>query len=304
VKIKEYEKKEAILAGRNSYSKTDESVTFMRTKEDHMKNGQLKPCYNIQFSTSDKFVVNYSLGQTTADTTLYSQHIENYQSLYGCYPDNDTADAGYGSEENYEFLEEQGVEAFVKYSRFHGEQKPKNKKAPSKVENLHYNEQEDCYYCPMGQKMACVGKQKRKTRTGFEQEIFVYQAQNCKGCPMRKVCHKAKGNRKVYRNKRLERYKAIARQKLTSEEGKRKRGQRCVDVEGTFGQLKHNKNFRRFSLRGLEKVHLETGILAISMNLDRAAKKLKRAAMGEVCPLGSVLEKSSQNKAKLAPKTA
>jgi len=304
VKIKEYEKKEAILAGRNSYSKTDESVTFMRTKEDHMKNGQLKPCYNIQFSTSDKFVVNYSLGQTTADTTLYSQHIENYQSLYGCYPDNDTADAGYGSEENYEFLEEQGVEAFVKYSRFHGEQKPKNKKDPSKVENLHYNEQEDCYYCPMGQKMACVGKQKRKTRTGFEQEIFVYQAQNCKGCPMRKVCHKAKGNRKVYRNKRLERYKAIARQKLTSEEGKRKRGQRCVDVEGTFGQLKHNKNFRRFSLRGLEKVHLETGILAISMNLDRAAKKLKRAAMGEVCPLGSVLEKSSQNKAKLAPKTA
>ena len=121
---------------------------------------------------------------------------------------------------------------------------------------------------------------------------------------MRNVCHKAKGNRKVYRNKRLEKYKEIARQKLNSELGKKKRGQRCVDVEGTFGQLKHNKNFRRFSLRGLEKVNIETGFLALSINLDRAAKKLKSAAMGEVCPLASYLENNSPNNPKLAAKTA
>src|SRR5690606_8129805 len=59
-KLEEYAQKEQILAGRNSYSKTDQDATFMRMKEDHMKNGQLKPAYNLQLSTSGQFVVNYS----------------------------------------------------------------------------------------------------------------------------------------------------------------------------------------------------------------------------------------------------
>lgn len=70
-KLAEYEKKEALLAGRNNYSKTDTDATFMRTKDDHMKNGQLKPCYNVQFSTSNQVVVSYTVGQTSTDTTLY-----------------------------------------------------------------------------------------------------------------------------------------------------------------------------------------------------------------------------------------
>ncbi|ETJ15891.1 transposase, partial [human gut metagenome] len=28
---------------------TDKDATFMRMKEDHMRNGQLKPAYNVQF---------------------------------------------------------------------------------------------------------------------------------------------------------------------------------------------------------------------------------------------------------------
>src|SRR5665647_3399589 len=55
-----YEQQEAILGERNSYSKTDTGATFMRMKEDHMKNGQLKPGYNVQISTSNQFIVNYT----------------------------------------------------------------------------------------------------------------------------------------------------------------------------------------------------------------------------------------------------
>jgi hypothetical protein len=51
--IARYERQEAILCERNSYSKTDTEATFMRMKEDPMKNGQLKLGYNVQISTSN-----------------------------------------------------------------------------------------------------------------------------------------------------------------------------------------------------------------------------------------------------------
>jgi len=56
--LERYEQQEKILQGRNSYSKTDPDATFMRIKEDYMRNGQLKPAYNVQISTNDQFITN------------------------------------------------------------------------------------------------------------------------------------------------------------------------------------------------------------------------------------------------------
>lgn len=104
--LERYEQQEKILQGRNSYSKTDPDATFMRMKEDYMRNKQLKPAYNVQISTNDQFITNYSLHQTTSDTTTYIEHLEQYKSLYGLYPKESIADAGYGSEENYLYAQE------------------------------------------------------------------------------------------------------------------------------------------------------------------------------------------------------
>lgn len=60
------------------------------------------------------------------------------------------ADAGYGSEENYEMLEKATIEAFVKFSYFHKEQKRSFKNNPFGVQNLFYNQENDFYVCPMG----------------------------------------------------------------------------------------------------------------------------------------------------------
>ncbi len=51
-------------------------------------------------------------------------------------------------------------------------------------------------------------------------------------------------------NHKLNRLKAVAREKLLSPEGIAKRKQRCYDVEPVFGNIKQNKNFKRFMLRG------------------------------------------------------
>lgn len=120
--LDKYEAQEKILNGRNSYSKTDPDATFMRMKEDHMKNGQLKAAYNVQLSTNSQYIVDYSIHPNPTDTTTLPKHIAQHKAHYKEYPQSLTADAGYGSEENYAYLESNQVEAYIKYAGFDKQQ--------------------------------------------------------------------------------------------------------------------------------------------------------------------------------------
>jgi len=88
---------------------------------------------------------------------------------------------------------------------------------------------------------------------------------------MRDLCTKAKGNRKIRISFRLLKYRQQARMNLTSEEGVRLRAKRSVEVETVFGHQKHNMGFRRFHLRGLEKVKTEWGLVSIAHNMQKLA---------------------------------
>ena len=275
-KLKEYDEREGQMAGRNSLSKTDPDATFMRMKEDHMLNGQLKPGYNVQASTSRQYIVDYTLGQTTTDTTLMKGHIDDFIASYGAPPESLTADAGYGSEENYLYLEEMGITPYVKYGYFDKEQteeknkdrknhKPSNPFHPDK---LPYNELADTYTCPMGQRMKYIGQKNRRTKTGHLQTHRLYKAQNCTGCPMRGPCHKAVGDRIIERSPNLIRCKQRVKELLNSDVGIKKRKQRW-QVEAVFGNIKQDKGFKRFNLRGVDKTSTEFGLIALAHNLQK-----------------------------------
>lgn len=272
--LEKYEKQEEILAGRGSYSKTDPDATFMRMKDDHMQNGQLKPGYNVQVSSESQFVVHYTLHQTTNDFNTLKPHLENFESLYEFLPKQLTADAGYGSEENYELLEQKQIETYVKYNTFDKEQgvlKSKRKKVNEDFhrESLYYNQEQDNYICPMGQTMQKIGERKRKTKSGYQQNSSIYSAQNCNGCPLRGSCFGAKGNRIVERNHALERHKLKIKENLLSEVGEKKRRQRTADVEPVFAHIKSNRNFKRFTHIGIEKAELGFGLHAMAHNLRK-----------------------------------
>jgi len=270
--LNKYEQQQQILGQRNSYSKTDPDATFMRMKEDHMGNGQLKPGYNWQISTNDQYILSYSIHQNPTDTTTLSAHMERFRQLHGTLPEVLVADSGYGSEQNYEYLEQNDVNAYVKYNHFHKEQSGEHlKNNPFHQDHLHYNAQLDRFYCPIGQPMELADEKTRKTENGYKQKIKVYQAKNCTGCPLAGVCHKSEGNRRIEVNHVLKKYRQQARQKLLSEEGVRYRKQRPADVEAVFGNIKHNHNFKRFMLRGIDKVEIEAGLLAIAHNLRKRA---------------------------------
>lgn len=272
--LDKYKEQEKTLAGRGSYSKTDPDATFMRMKDDHMQNGQLKPGYNVQLSSESQFVIHYTLHQTTNDLNTLKPHLDTFESLYEFLPEQLTADAGYGSEENYEFLEEKGIGTYVKYSTFDKEQgilksKRKKKNEDFHRDKLYYNHEQDHYICPMGQPMENIGERKGKTKSGYLQKSSMYQAQNCQGCPLRTGCFKAKGNRIVERNQALEGYKEKVKENLLSEMGIIKRRQRTADVEPVFAHIKSNRNFNRFTHRGIEKVELEFGLHALAHNLRK-----------------------------------
>jgi len=288
-KLVGYEKDLELLGERNSYSKTDPDATFMRMKEDHMMNGQLKPAYNPQISTENQIITHVSIHQTPGDTTTLKAHLDGFEEMYDKQSKEIVADAGYGSEENYEILEDKDVEAYVKYNYFHKEQKRKIKNNPFLVQNLFYNSEQDFYVCPMGQRMENIGQGKRISSNGYESQITYYQAQKCDGCPLRTLCHQAKGNRRIEINHRLNYLKKQAREKLTSEKGLQHRSKRPIEVEAVFGQLKCNNKFNRFTFIGLEKVEMEFLLMAIGHNFRKVKAKTGENDLknGNKCPIKS-----------------
>ena len=278
-KLNEYDSRLEQMDGRNSMSKTDSDATFMRMKEDAMNNGQTKPGYNLQISSENQFITDFALFPNPTDTLTLIPFFNSFLDRYGHLPSVAVADSGYGSEENYRFMDEAGMEAYVKYNRFHLEQRPRYKPNPFHHDNFHYNADEDYHVCPMGQHMTRIGTARSKTASGYQSESARYRAQNCQGCPLRCLCYKARGDRRTIEvNHRLNEYKRKARELLTSEEGLKHRGRRCIEPEAVFGQMKFNMAYRRFRHFGKDKVTMDFAFFAIAFNIKKMCSKIAKQA--------------------------
>jgi transposase len=269
--LDKYERQEAIIGTeRRSYSKTDLDATFMRLKEDHMRNGQLKPAYNLQLSSNNQYITNYTLHQHATDTNTLVSHLQQFIKDYKVKPTTVTADAGYGSEKNYQWLENKRITAYVKHNAFDRNQNSRIRaKKPYSTDKLSYNAEKDQFLCPSGKAMKNIGSYQTQPKNGFSQTLTKYQAKNCNGCPLREQCHQQKGNRIIEVNHNLNRLRSKADKRLNTTKGIEKRKQRCVEIESVFGNIKQNHHFRRFMLRGIDKVSIETGLIAIAHNIRK-----------------------------------
>jgi transposase len=276
-RMERYEADLADMGDRNSLSKTDRDATFMRMKEDHMLNGQLKAGYNVQNGTENQFVLHCTVHQRPGDTACMLPHLESFRETYGRLPAAVCADAGYGSEQNYEALEAEGVTAYVKYGMFHKEQKRSWKADPSKTSNWTYDADADEWTCGAGRTLSRVATRRRRSDLGYETVLGVYECADCSGCEHVSRCIRTEGAafRRFEVSAKLVRYKKRAAELLTSEEGREMRKRRATDVETVFGDLKRNWNFRRFTLRGLEKVAHEWRLLMMGHNVRKLARALE-----------------------------
>jgi transposase len=268
-RLKRYEEYEKTFAGRNSFSKTDKDSTFMRMKDDYMKNGQLKAGYNIQIGTENQFMLNYSVHQKTTDTSLLIPHFKELNKDLKRFPKNVIADAGYGSEENYEYLKREKIKGYVKYNMFRIEDTKKFKKDIFKKENFKYDKKKDEYECPNGKKLKYIYTKKNKTCNGYKIKQEIYECESCTRCKIKSDCTKSANNRRIQVNHRLDKLRRSAKKILLSEDGIKLRKLRGVEVASVFAHIKWNRGFNRFMLRGIEKVSLEWGLLGIAHNIRK-----------------------------------
>ena len=222
--------------------------------------------------TENQFVIGYSLHRRAGDTACMIDHLEHLKEQLGHIPKTIVADAGYGSEENYAYLEDIESEAYVKYNTFHCEQKKSYKLDPVNIANWTYNEESDSYTCVDGRNLDFRYEKKEKSKLGFESRVRIYGCEDCSGCPHQKKCTKsddAAKNRFIYINPSRDAYRKRAAKRLTSDEGIELRRRRATDVETVFGNIKSNHRFSRFTFRGITKTTLEFGLVALGHNLRK-----------------------------------
>ena len=268
----EYEEKLAIMGeDRNSYSKTDTDATFMRMKEDHMRNGQLKPAYNVQIAVNSEYITGVDVFSDRTDfgtlvpflKTLQRQHRKRYDSV--------TADAGYERLGNYLFLESNGQMSFIKPANYEYQKSTKYKKQLGRMENMAYDADEDCYICANGRRLP-LRRECTELQNGREVTTAYYRCEDCKGCTLREKCCQAKDTeqpKELRVNKTLQELRKTSQENITTERGIYLRLCRSIQVEGAFGLLKTDFGFRRFLTRGKTNVRTELFLLALAFDLKK-----------------------------------
>lgn len=288
-KLKEYIKKIHVCGERNSYSKTDPDATFMRMKEDAMMNGQLKPAYNLQHGVDSEYITWLAISERPTDTRTLIPFLKEMEEYLEFKYKEIVADAGYESEENYLFIEENEQLAFIKPQNYEISKTRKYRQDIGRMENMDYNADNDTYCCRNGQILTARYEKKEKTASGYKRTVTVYQCNHCKDCPSKTEC--IRGNNcktpmeerqkvlyvsKVMKKKRLE-----TLERITSDYGTQLRMNRSIQAEGSFAVIKEDMDFRRYLYRGKENVTAQSTILAIGYNINKLHHKIQSERTGQ-----------------------
>ncbi len=274
-----YQRYNETFRGRNSFSKTDPDATFMHMKEDHMRNAQLKPGYNVQFGVEGEYITGALVSSERSDQLTLIPLMEDMKSYGADYRDV-TADAGYESEENYSWFEAAQKPCYIKPQNYERSKTRKYKSNMALRENMLYDADKDEYTCQAGHKLRAKYVGKRKSKSGFESEITYYECDDCSACSHKKSCTRSKGNRKIYVSKRFIEQRAASLKRITSELGILLRMNRSIQSEGAFGVVKQDYNFRQFLLRGQVKVTTEVLLLAMAYDINKLHAKIQQNRTG------------------------
>jgi len=286
-RLEKYTQYEGVFQGRNSFSKTDHDATFMRMKDDHMRNGQLKPAYNVQIGVDAEYIVGVDISSDRNDVDALIPLLGRMEQLSFTF-ETVSADAGYESEENYSYLERHEIKANIKPQNYEKSKGRAYGRDISRMENMAYSEDHDYYLCTQGRQIVPVQVKKQKSKSGYVSETTIYECESCEGCPDKEKCIRSKAkadlslrHKRLYVSKDFQRYRSEALQRICSPEGIQLRVNRSIQVEGVFGAIKEDMAFRRFLTRGKEKVRVEFLFLAMGHNVLKLHHKIQGRRTGQ-----------------------
>lgn len=264
------------LCGRNSLSKTDIDATFMHMKEDYMRNGQLKPGYNIQNAVDSNYVVASSISSDRTDYNTVPHILEklhNYDFKYEVL----CADSGYDSLTSYHALEEEGIEAYIKPQDWEISKTRKYQNDIGKSINMKYVKDGDYFICANNKKLEFIEVNKK------DQARMYRCSRGCVTCPFRTSCiRNSKKNKVKKMSVQLEhqKYQRLAYEKLTTAFGCEVRANRSIQVEGRFAEIKQQLGLRRFSSFGKTRVFTEWLLACMASNVVQLAARIEQEKVG------------------------
>jgi Transposase and inactivated derivatives len=275
-----YDDYDKTFDGRNSFSKTDKDATFMHLKEDHMRNSQLKPAYNMQIGVEGEYVVGIDVSSERSDQLTFIPFLERLQESLEEKYENVIADAGYESEENYMYLEKNNQNPYIKPQTYENMKKKSFKSLINKRENMIYNEEKDEYTCHGNKILKPIGKKFRKSKSGYESQITTYECEDCSNCKDKAKCTKAIGNKRLDVSKNFVKRRLKSLENIINPEGVMLRMNRSIQVEGAFGVLKEDHGFRKFLTRGKKNVRIEFTLLCFGYNINKLHNKIQKDRCG------------------------
>ena len=185
---------------RNSYAKTNPDATFMRIKDDHMRNGQLKPAYNVQIAVNSEYITGVDVFSNRTDFGTLVPFLKQLRQHHETKYKEVTADAGYESLANYLFLEENGQVSFIKPANYEAQKTKKFRQKIGRIENMAYNEEEDYFTCAEVRKPSLRRETSELMNVHFVTTAH-YRCESCKDCPRRSTCCQAKDVKKTKRSR-------------------------------------------------------------------------------------------------------
>ena len=244
---------------------TDPDAKIMKHKD-----GSMKPSYNCQVAVDEKeqIIVAADLVDEENDLHQIEPMIENVKETLGYKPTIVLADAGYFSYDNVKFLLDEEINAYIPDNFYEVEKKGKTKKFRKLL--FTYDEIKDCYYCPAAFEIPFTRIQKREN----EPYLRYYVCKYCSLCVLKNACTDSK-NRTITRDPR-EHLMEDMRAKLNTEEGTEQYQKRMCTVEPVFGQMKQDRGFREFLLRGKRKTKIEFLMMCTVHNIKKIADFMKR----------------------------
>ena len=194
--------------------------------------------------------------------------VEKFREIYGEYPKNICADSGYGSFENYSFLEKNQIGNYVKHQSWEGN-------ASGSYPDQYRMQDSQTIICLNGRTGSIVeipGRHPKKANSVF------FEIVNCEGCGFKAYCMRFVKNPETQTSKVFEvnvgymKLKQKAEANLLSPKGIEMRVNRSIQVEGVFGIEKQDFQYIRTRRRGIEKVSAEIMLTFLGLNLKRLFK--------------------------------
>ena len=272
-KALEYEEKEAICGpDRNSYYKTDHDATAMVLKEDYYSGlgSNMHAAYNLQIAVARGIVIQRFLSQNRNDIKELMPLLDKVHHAYGQYPKAVSGDSGYGSYENYLYLEAHGIKSYVKHQSWQGNVSGRN---PSQ----YTINDDDTITCLNGITGHNIDIKNRHPK--YADSVF-YRIDGCNDCPFKDFCKRFMKDKtedyKIFEvNVKYAHLKRQSEINLLSPKGIELRVNRSAQVEGVFGSLKYDMEYDRLRRTGMERVDTEITLTLLGHNLRKLFKHFR-----------------------------